>query len=127
MISVFFRLNFSRLPWFLLGCLLFLFLWAGSVPAEELTKGARCSWDKPLYGPPVDHYVLELEQILGDKVVGWELLDWITEEFYLVELEFGFQYRCRVAGVDGDGRQGPWSLWTSLYAPEDTVSDHLQE
>ncbi|MBU8869618.1 MAG: hypothetical protein KOO60_01970 [Gemmatimonadales bacterium] len=122
-----FQLNGRRMLGLVFACLLFFSCWVGSVPGGELTESALCSWDKPTYGTPVHHYVLELEEIHPDGVVEVMKFGGIIEESIRVDLLFGNTYRARVAGVDAEDRQGPWSLWTPVYAPEATAADHFSE
>ena len=85
------------------------------------------SWDKPTYGTPVIYYILEREKTLGDKVVEVKEFRDIPEESFPVEMEFGFTYRVRVAGVDEVGRQGPWSDWSDVDFPNEQVPGSLAE
>lgn len=80
-------------------------------------KNARCSWDPPTYGTPVEHYVLQVITFGGDDP-DTTTYDNITDTFMDVWVKYTFTYKARVAGVDAEGRQGPWSLWTPLYGPE---------
>lgn len=82
---------------------------------------ARCSWDAPTYGTPVDHYILQVADVTFDEPAT-ETYDNILDEYFDVPVEFFHTYKARVAGVDSLGRQGPWSLWTPLYNP-DAVPD----
>ena len=77
---------------------------------------ATCSWGAPTYGTPVDHYVLQLVK-LGGAAFDTTTFDSIQAESFDLDLELGFTYKARVAGVDAQGRQGPWSLWTPVYGP----------
>jgi hypothetical protein len=85
-------------------------------------KNARCSWDPPTYGTPVHHYVLQVVELGGASPDTTTFGD-ITETFRDVWVTFGLTYKARVAGVDAENRQGPWSLWTPLYGPEWTPED----
>lgn len=82
-----------------------------------LGKWARCSWDAPTYGTPVVTYVLEVEE-WGNEDPATTIHDEITELYHDVWVEFGISYKARVAGIDAEDRQGPWSEWTPLYGPE---------
>lgn len=81
-------------------------------------KMARCSWDAPTYGTPVHHYILQYVE-LGGADPDTTTVDNIMDEYLDVPVTFGLTYKARVAGVDSLDRQGPWSLWTPLYGPQE--------
>ena len=123
--SVFFRFHDRSVPGRALLCLLFFSCLAASVPGEELTETTWCTWLEPTNGTPVEYYVLELEKTFGNETlkVAYGQNQEIEEESFQFKLEFGYRYRARVAGVDAEGRQGPWSLWSDAYVPEATPGD----
>ena len=115
-----------RWPWanFLyLTIILGFFLVSPSGKAQEddddLGKMARCSWDAPTYGTPVHHYILQVVT-LGSADIETTTVNNIMNEYHDVYVEFGLTYKARVAGVDDQNRQGPWSLWTPIYGPRET-------
>jgi len=102
-----------------LVAILGLFLAALSGKAQDEAPrlvDATCSWGAPTYGTPVHHYVLQLVK-LGGAAFDTTTFDSIQAESTSLELELGYTYKARVAGVDAQGRQGPWSLWTPVYGP----------
>lgn len=68
-------------------------------------------WAAPTMGSPVHHYVAEVRVNEMDI----QYFDNIAGEELLVPSKFGDQYRIRVAGVDSEGYQGPWSDWSQPY------------
>lgn len=119
-------------PWaniLYLTILLGMFLVSPSGRAQEeedgLGKLARCSWDEPTYGTPVHHYILQVVK-LGSANIETTTVDNIMNEYHDVFVEFGLTYKARVAGVDDQNRQGPWSLWTPIYGPRQTPEDDGQ-
>lgn len=95
---------------------------SGRAQTNPAGKLARCSWDPPTYGTPVDHYVLQVVK-LGGSDPDTTLFDEIEVTFKDVWVVYGNTYKARVAGVDSLNRQGPWSLWTPIYGPEWTMGD----
>jgi hypothetical protein len=64
---------------------------------------AKIVWTSPTSGAVIDHYILEVDG--GGLVVVYET----TETQYTVELQYGFTYYMRVAGVGKDDAVGPYS------------------
>lgn len=106
----------------LLGCLLAALLGATS-PLAEGSPTVTYAWQPPTVGTPVAHYVLELAQVRGEETVSRTVVDSILVNSYAVTVEQGLEYHIRVAGVDADGNQGPWSLWSDLQAPPEEFPD----
>jgi hypothetical protein len=81
----------------------------------EPTVTAR--WSPPTYGTPVEHYVLELETWAssgGDTLITNHATAG-PDTAMAFEYGYGYSMRCRVAGVDAQGRQGPFSLWSNTW------------
>ncbi len=79
-----------------------------SAPAAEYV------WSAPTYGTAVEYYVAEV--MIND--VDIQTLDPLPSEYVSVEVVFGNKYRIRVAAVDKNGIQGPFSPWSAPFTPE---------
>ena len=124
---VLFRIHGRAMPRFALWYLLFLFCWAGGALAQgHHPERAVCSWDEPTYGTAVVYYVVELEIKLGETLQSVERVE-TAELYYEFDMITPYVYRAHVAGVDAEGRQGPWSIWTAPYTPEALPEDYLKE
>ena len=121
--SLFSRFNGKKISGLAVGGLLILLLWATNPLGEELSTEVSYVWPAPLMGSPVVHYVLELEQLRGEIVVSKTVFDSIPENIFPVPVEMGLKYHIRVAGVDAQGRQGPWSDWSDVKAPPERTPD----
>ena len=83
-------------------------------------KRVKVSWSAPTYGTPVDFYRLQVIEV-GFNIETWEsFIDTfihtdIADTFHYVWVMGGNEYFARVAGVDAQDRQGPWSNWTSEF------------
>lgn len=95
----------------------FCFLSPSGRAQDRSGKEVPCSWEAPTYGTPVVHYVLQVVE-LGGAQPDTTVYDQIPGLSRNVFVAYGNVYKARVAGVDAEGRQGPWSLWTPLYGPE---------
>ena len=87
-------------------------LLGGLSPAWSQTKVTETwhfTWDAPAYGSPPVHYVVEIRidgtTVEEDRTAG------STPEID-IEVTLGLDYEVRVAGVDAQGRQGPFSPWS---------------
>ena len=97
-----------------LGVLAVLSL-VGALPAAAQTSvQVTASWNPPTEGSPVQHYVFQLS-IDGAP---FSTIGTVQGTSYQLELEIGRTYIARVAGVDAQDRQGPWSLPSDPYAPD---------
>ena len=78
--------------------------------AEEVS---RYVWTAPVEGSPVHHYVVCVSMDNGECV---QLM--VEPTITTVELSFESNtvYTVKVAAVDADGRQGPWSLESDPYS-----------
>ncbi len=66
-----------------------------------------------------DHYVLQ-HSVNGGA---WETVGTTTELSFTFNISFNDDHRVRVAGVDAEGRQGPYSLPSPTYNPSEGGSD----
>lgn len=71
------------------------------------------SWSPPTEGSPVEHYILQISRDGGP----FETVATTPDTTYQVELEHESTYIARVAGVDAQQRQGPWSEPSEPYSP----------
>lgn len=97
----------------LLGAVMALSLLA-ALPAAAQTVNVTASWTAPTEGSPVHHYVLQLSTDGGPFVT----VGSVTGLSYALELNVGSTYVARVAGVDAQDRQGPWSEESDPYSPD---------
>jgi len=90
-----------------------IMLIAGSAMAQ-VTQEVRATWTPPTVGNPVVEYVFQL------STDGGPFIDYaVTEQTtLLVDLEILKTYVARVAGVDANGGQGPWSEDSDPYIPD---------
>lgn len=71
-------------------------------------------WAAPTTGTLVSHYVAQVMVNERDTLY----LDAIPTESLLVPAQAGNLYTIRVAGVDNEGIQGPWSSWSPSFIAE---------
>lgn len=87
----------------------------GALPAAaQSTVQVTASWTPPTEGSPVDHYVLQLSTDGGP----FTTVGSVTGTSYTLDLTVGQSYVARVAGIDAEGRQGPWSEASDAYTPD---------
>ena len=87
------------------------------VPAPapaQTTVEVEYVWPAPATGSPVDHYVVEHSADGGS----WVSLGSVSQLSYILDAEYGVSHQIRVAGVDAEGRQGPFSLPSDAYTPD---------
>lgn len=77
---------------------------------------ARASWSPPTYGTPVVTYVVQ-HSINGEAWYYYASTEDTTINMYI---SFYDTHRVRVAGVDAENRQGPFSLPSNTYSPADS-------
>lgn len=85
-----------------------------ALPAAAQTVQVSASWSPPTEGSPVHHYILQLSTDGGP----FTTVGSVEGTTYVMELEVGSTYVARVAGVDAQDRQGPWSLDSEPYSPD---------
>ena len=86
----------------------------GALPAAAQTVQVSASWTPPTEGSPVDHYVLQISTDGGP----FTTVASVSATSYTLSLEVGSSYVARVAGVDAQDRQGPWSVDSDPYSPD---------
>jgi len=72
------------------------------------------TWTAPTTGSPVDHYVVQHSVDGGAWVT---VATDVTGTTYVLSAEYDHQHQIRVAGVDAQGRQGPFSEPSDPYTP----------
>ena len=86
----------------------------GALPAAaQTTVEVTASWTPPTEGSPVHHYILQLSTDGGP----FTTVGSVSGTSYVLDLEVGHSYVARVAGVDDQGRQGPYSADSDPYSP----------
>lgn len=85
--------------------------------SQTRTMTVTYTWTPPLTGNPVDHYVVELS-VDGGAFLSYTPTEPVTLEAVAMEYGFGHTYQIRVAGVDAQGRQGPFSEPSDPYLPD---------
>ena len=80
------------------------------------TFEATASWDAPTYGTPVEYYIVQHQVETG----AWSTVGTTTELSYTWDIPYSANSKARVAGVDAEGRQGPFSLPSAPYNPSET-------
>jgi len=87
------------------------------VPGHALaqtTVDVAYVWTAPTTGSPVDHYVVQHSADGG----AWVTLGTAPDLSFTLSAEYGVSHRIRVAGVDAQNRQGPYSLPSEAYTPD---------
>ena len=72
------------------------------------------TWTAPTSGSPVDHYVVQ-HSIDGGQ---WYEIGTTNDNTFTLSAEVGLSHQIRVAGVDAEDRQGPFSVASDPYLPD---------
>lgn len=82
--------------------------------ADEPT--IRVQWTAPTTGSAVEHYVGEVQSWVTDSpdTIAFTFVSQDTTASFTYA--YGHETRCRVAGVDSLGRQGPYSGWSLIWS-----------
>ncbi len=83
---------------------------AGVAMAQE---DVSFTWTAPTTGSAVAHYVVQ-HQVDGGT---WVDIDTTATESYTLSADYDLEHSIRVAGVDSESRQGPWSVASAPYTP----------
>ena len=83
-----------------------------SAATAQVTSQVNASWTAPTEGSPVHHYVLQLSTDGGPFVT---VLSEVIGTSVNLDLEINRTYVARVAGVDDQARQGPYSPDSDPY------------
>jgi|GEM_PF-1824614 len=86
---------------------------AGSALAQTEVQ-VNYTWSAPSTGSPVDHYVVQHSVDGG----GWTQVASVSTNSYSLTASVGQSHRIRVAGVDDQDRQGPYSVASDPYEPD---------
>ena len=87
---------------------------APTPPAAQMVAEVAYTWTAPTTGSPAASYVVE-HSVEGGAYVR---VATTTTESYTLAAVFGESHQVRVAAVDGQGRQGPFSQPSEPYTPE---------
>ncbi len=101
---------------FLIPCLMCLmtFSLAANSAQAQTEMPVDYSWTAPTTGSTVDHYVVELSVAGG----AWGQIATVSTNSYTLTAAVGISHQIRVAGVDVDSRQGPFSVASDAYTPD---------
>lgn len=97
----------------LLGILSLVIL-TGSQALAQTEMEASYTWTVPQGGSAVVHYVVQHRVDGGD----WVQVGTTTTNTYTMNLAVGHSHEIRVAGVDAEDRQGPFSVPSDPYSPD---------
>lgn len=100
-----------RFPGLIVTVGLLLIALSGTAQAQE---EVTYTWTAPTTGSPVDHYVVQVSVDGGPFVTE---NDAVSGNTYVLTAQYEHEYVIRVAGVDGSGRQGPYSASSDPYMP----------
>lgn len=89
-------------------------LLATSASAQTATINVSYSWTAPTTGSAVDHYVVELSVNGGT----FTQVATTSTNSYTLAAASGVSHQIRVAGVDAQDRQGPYSVASDAYTPD---------
>jgi hypothetical protein len=94
------------------ACAAILLLATGGAALAQ--EAVDYTWTAPTTGSPVDHYVVQHSQDGGT----WVTIDEnVPSNSYTLTAAYDVEHSIRVAGVDAEGRQGPWSVASEPYTP----------
>jgi hypothetical protein len=97
---------------------MFAVLLAAILPAASAMAQTEIAvsytWTAPTTGTAVEYYVVE-HSVNGGQ---WTQVDTTTENSYTLNATLGQSHQIRVAGVDAENRQGPFSNASDPYMPD---------
>lgn len=85
-----------------------------SVSAQAQNVQVTASWTAPSTGSPVHHYVVQVSANGGAYLPAGTS----TTTSLVLTLPIGATYTVRVAGIDAQDRQGPYSSPSDPYTPD---------
>jgi len=100
-----------RIPGLIVTAALLLVVLSGTAMAQE---EVTYTWTAPTTGSAVDHYVLQVSVDGGPFTTEDDAVSGTT---YVLTATYEHEYTVRVAGVDSQGRQGPYSASSDPYTP----------
>ncbi|MBK8164337.1 MAG: hypothetical protein IPK64_00080 [bacterium] len=89
-------------------------LLATSASAQTTTVNVSYTWTAPTSGSAVDHYVVEVKVDSGN----FTQVGTTATNSYTLTAAVGHAHQLRVAGVDAQDRQGPFSVPSDTYTPD---------
>jgi hypothetical protein len=87
---------------------------ATSASAQTTTVNVSYTWTAPTSGSAVDHYVVEVKVDSGN----FTQVGTTSTNSYTLTAAVGHAHQIRVAGVDAQDRQGPFSVASDSYTPD---------
>jgi len=82
--------------------------------AQTTTINVSYTWTAPTTGSPVHHYVVEAKY----GTANFTQVGTTTTNSYTLAAAVGVAHQIRVAGVDAQDRQGPYSAASDAYTPD---------
>lgn len=89
-------------------------LLATSASAQTTTVNVSYTWTAPTTGTAVHHYVVEAKVGTGN----FTQVGTTATNSYTLTAAVGLAHQIRVAGVDAQDRQGPFSVASDAYTPD---------
>lgn len=110
---------FKRIDWHIAAVVACAILFGLSImyscnASAQTMVSATGAWDPPTYGTPVAFYILQHSEDDGPWVT---VSATITDTRHTFEISYTGNHRIRCAGIDAEGRQGPYSLPSEYYQP----------
>ena len=105
----------SRAHRFLPGVAFVILLLVAPSFAQTTAINVTYQWTPPTTGSAVHHYVVEYSANAGST---WAQVAAPTTNSVSLSLTVGGTYIVRVAGVDAQSRQGPYSAHSDPYTPD---------
>ena len=91
-----------------------LMILSGSQAMAQTQMEARYTWTVPQGGSTVVQYVVQHRVDGGD----WTQVGTFDTNTFTMNLLVGHSHEIRVAGVDAEDRQGPFSVPSDAYSPD---------
>ncbi len=101
----------TSIPIFVTLIALAILSFCATAQAQEVVN---YTWAAPTTGSPVDRYVIQHSEDGGAWVT---VEDSQSTNTYMLTATYDVEHRIRVAGVDVQQRQGPWSVASEPYTP----------
>lgn len=91
-----------------------VFVQANTERNKMAAPSVRYTWSAPTTGTPAVSYKAEVKVNDRDLLV----FEGLQDESVSIQVDYGNKYLVRVAAIDSQNKQGPWSAWSVAYAPE---------
>jgi hypothetical protein len=84
---------------------------------------AYLTWQAPTTGSPAVRYLVRIRDIDGTlyETIPVDAVPGPEQSYTFTRVEYARRYQGRVAAIDSQGRQGPWSEWSPVYDRESSV------